>query len=45
MLKNMYASVMDENVNPLRTLPKIVRFQLMVTLATLWSGVFAICLV
>ena len=42
MLKNMYASVMDENVNPLRTLPKIVRFQLMITLATLWSGVFAI---
>ena len=38
----MYASVMDENVNPLRTLPKTVRFQLMVTLATLWSCVFAV---
>jgi hypothetical protein len=38
--KKALTSLMDPNQNGLRGLPKIVRFQLMVTLASLWSAIF-----
>ena len=41
-ISNAYASVMDPEVNALRRLPKVVRFQLMTALALMWSVVFAI---
>lgn len=40
MLKESYALVMSPNTNPLRSLPKIVRFQFMTTLAFMWSFIF-----
>jgi hypothetical protein len=40
MFKTLYEVVMSPEVNPLRTLPKIVRFQVMVILAYMWSFVF-----
>ena len=40
MLKESYALVMSPNMNPLRGLPKIVRFQFMTTLAFMWSFIF-----
>ena len=42
MLRDMYKSVMDSEVNPLRNLPKIVRFQIMASLSYMWSAVFCI---
>jgi hypothetical protein len=42
MLKSTYSLVMDPNRNPLRALPKMVRFQYMVVLAYMWSAVFSI---
>ncbi len=39
-ISDAYASVMDPEVNPLRRLPRMVRFQLMTTLAMMWSIVF-----
>ena len=42
MISNAYAAVMDPEVNPLRQLPKMVRFQLMTSLALMWSIVFAL---
>ena len=42
MLKLAYRGIMDEEVNPLRALPPIVRFQIMATLALLWSSVFTL---
>ena len=40
MIKESYAVVMSPNTNPLNRLPKIVRFQLMTTLAFMWSFIF-----
>ena len=40
MLKESYAVVMSPNTNPLNRLPKIVRFQLMTSLAFMWSFIF-----
>ena len=40
MLKAAWASVMDPNKNGLKALPRTVRFQLMVVLASLWSAIF-----
>jgi hypothetical protein len=40
MLKAAWTSVMDPNKNGLKALPRIVRFQLMVVLASLWSAIF-----
>jgi hypothetical protein len=40
MLKETYALLMSPNKNPLRHLPKIVRFQFMTTLAFMWSFIF-----
>ena len=42
MFANIYRLVMDPERNPLRSLPKMVRFQLMVVLAYMWSVVFSI---
>ena len=42
MINNAYSAVMDPDINPLRHLPKIVRFQLMTSLALMWSVVFAV---
>ena len=40
MIKESYAVVMSPNANPLKGLPKMVRFQLMTTLAFMWSFIF-----
>jgi hypothetical protein len=40
MLRETYALLMSPNKNPLRHLPKIVRFQFMTTLAFMWSFIF-----
>ena len=40
MIKESYAVVMSTNTNPLNRLPKIVRFQLMTSLAFMWSFIF-----
>ena len=40
MFKESYALVMSPNSNPLKGLPKMVRFQLMTTLAFMWSFIF-----
>tara|TARA_B100000161_G_scaffold198047_1_gene144229 strand:+ start:44 stop:352 length:309 start_codon:yes stop_codon:yes gene_type:complete len=42
MIANAYAAVMNPEVNPLRQLPKTVRFQIMTSLALMWSIVFAL---
>ena len=42
MIRNAYNVVMNPDVNPLRGLPKIVRFQLMSALALMWSIVFSV---
>jgi hypothetical protein len=42
MSKHYYDLVMNGDVNGLRKLPKIVRFQLMVVLAYMWSAIFSI---
>jgi hypothetical protein len=40
MIKESYALVMSSNTNPLKSLPKMVRFQFMTTLAFMWSFIF-----
>ena len=40
MFKESYALVMSPNANPLKGLPKMVRFQLMTTLAFMLSFIF-----
>lgn len=40
MFKTSWQSVMDPNLNALKGLPKPVKFQLMVTLALMWSSIF-----
>ena len=42
MIKHIYRIIMDENVNPLRALPRTVQFQLMSVLAFMWSSIFTI---
>jgi hypothetical protein len=44
MVKYLYNLVMDPERNPLKVLPKMVRFQYMVILAYMWSVVFSIYL-
>ncbi len=41
-LKLLYQLVMSPEINPLRVLPRIVRFQVMVVLAYMWSVVFSL---
>lgn len=43
-MHNIYSLVMDPHRNPLAGLPKIVRFQLMTSLAWMWSMVFSLWL-
>ena len=40
MIKKTYTLVMDSDYNPLSGLPKTVRFQIMNTLAFMWSFIF-----
>ena len=42
MIKQAYNVIMDPEQNPLRALPKTVRFQYMLLLSYMWSGVFAL---
>ena len=42
MIKNMWNSVMDADKNPLMSLPKMVRFQMMTYLAIMWCMVFTV---
>jgi hypothetical protein len=42
MFENMFKAVMDPDSNGLSTLPKMVRFQLMVALSFLWSIIFCV---
>lgn len=42
MVRQIWNSVMDPEQNALLQLPKAVRFQLMVVLATLWSAIFCV---
>ena len=39
-MKNLYDLVMDENKNPLRALPKVQRFQVMMMLSLMWTTIF-----
>lgn len=41
MIRDAYAAVMDPRKNPLAELPKMVTFQLMTSLAWMWSIVFS----
>lgn len=41
MAMRLYDLVMDPEQNPLRALPKMVRFQYMIVLAYMWSVIFA----
>ena len=42
MIKQIYRTVMDENVNPLRALPRSVQFQFMSVLSFMWSAIFTL---
>ncbi len=42
MLINEYNYVMNASKNPLRVLPKIVQFQMMIVLSYMWSVVFGL---
>jgi hypothetical protein len=42
MVKAAWDTVMNSEKNPLLQLPKVVRFQLMVVLAFMWSCIFCI---
>ena len=41
-MREVYEVVMNPELNPLRGLPKIVRFQFMSALALMWSIVFSV---
>jgi hypothetical protein len=41
---NAYAVVMNENRNPLQSIPKVFRFQIMLFLSVMWSTVFCLTL-
>ena len=42
IMNETYNLIMDSRYNPLKTLPRIVSFQLMTILAYMWSVVFTI---
>ncbi len=42
MFEKAYTMVMDPRQNPLRGLPKMVRFQYMLILSYMWSAIFTI---
>lgn len=41
MIRDLYSAVMDPEQNPLAKLPRVVAFQLMTSLAWMWSIVFS----
>ena len=41
-MKEKFSLVMDPNKNPLQSLPKSQRFQIMVLLSIMWSSVFCL---
>ena len=43
-MREQYSVVMDENDNPLQTLPKPQRFQAMVLLSLMWTTVFCVAI-
>lgn len=43
-MREQYSVVMDENENPLHTLPKPQRFQAMVLLSLMWTTVFCVAI-
>ena len=43
-MRAQYSVVMDENQNPLQTLPKPQRFQVMVFLSLMWTTVFCVAI-
>ena len=42
MIRKSYNLIMDPETNPLRALPKVVRFELMAVLALMWCSVFTV---
>lgn len=42
MIKQYYDLVMNPKQNPLRSLPKYVRFQLMTVLSIMWTTIFSV---
>ena len=42
MIKSAWSTVMNADQNPLLSLPKTTRFQLMTVLAFMWSTIFCI---
>ena len=42
MIRRIYDLVMNPNVNPFRSLPRVVRFHYMLILSYMWSAVFTI---
>ena len=42
MISGIYDGIMDPKQNPLRALPKVVRFQYMLMLSYMWSTVFTV---
>ena len=44
MIVQAYQALMDPSENPLRALPKMVRFHYMSMLAYMWSAIFALWL-
>lgn len=40
MLKQIYNLIMNPKMNPLRSLPAVQRFQLMVVLSIMWTAIF-----
>jgi len=42
--KDSYEVVMNDSKNPLRRLPKVQRFQIMVFLSLMWSTVFCVAI-
>ena len=43
-MRDLFASVMNENKNPLQSLPKIQRYQIMVILSLMWSTIFSVAI-
>ena len=39
-MRGLYTALMDSSVNPLRNLPKVQRFQVMVYLSMMWTAIF-----
>ena len=40
-MKKIYQMIMDDEVNPFQKLPRVTRFQIMTSLAYMWSAIFS----